>query len=147
MLMEMPVPIHVVEDESGFAKQGELSADFRLHLFPNAMRKGDPGSDTPGRTMKNAFFALSEEIRDPGTIERRGTVDQGQMQANAKLGHSSSPPDGVGGGLSRDHEAGAGEDTVPVRHLDGLVDGKRHAEIVCRQNDLARAGHPNTPFE
>ena len=52
------------------------------------------------------------------------------MQTDAKFGQPAGPRHRIGGGTSADHQARSGEDPMPVRLFDRLVDRRVEPEIV-----------------
>jgi len=114
------VGIHVIERQTGRAKSCELRADFRFELAanPRKQEKPDPGSGH----VPVEYRIVANKCGNRDSRQDRTAIHQNQMQTDAKVGQSAGPRHRIGGCLAADHQARRGEDPVPMRLIDRLVD-------------------------
>ena len=113
---------------AGRAKRLELRADLARELTPNSRQKEKPKAGARHVSVEPAV--APHEAADFGARQSRRAVDQDQMQADPQVRQPARARHGVGRRRGRDHQAGGRQNAVPVRLLDGLVDGGVEAEIV-----------------
>ena len=76
-----------------------------------------------------------EEIGDVLNWGDGPALDQHEMQPDAQVRHQPRPRHGVRRGRSADDQARRAEDAMPMGLLDRLVDFRREAEIVGRDDE------------
>src|SRR3974390_876552 len=138
MLMEMLMAVHMIGRKAGLAKELELRPDLGQRLAPYVGKKGDlrPGLDDVATEPASVFV---DEIREFLLAQRRGRVQERNMESDTELGHATRAGDRVGGGIARHHQARRGEHAAAMGFLDGLVDRDRHAEVIAGDDELAVA--------
>jgi len=137
MEVHMMMGVDVIECESRRLKGQELSPDLDRELPPG------------GRLEKITKSGAGEAIAKPAMLVDQGldlcgrqdrkAIDHDQMQTNAKLRQPPRPFHGIPGGGFPDHQAGRGENAVPVRGLDRLVHRLGKTEIVGGDDEALQA--------
>ena len=124
----MLVRVDVVERQAGRGERGEL----RRHLGAKLATGGGAREDRNAGARHVAAEAAGriDQQRHLLRRQRRAALDQHEVEPDAERRHGPRPRDRVGGGVAGDHQAGSGEDAVPVRLLDRVVDRDRGSEVV-----------------
>lgn len=131
--LKVLVGVDMVEREPGAAEQIELCGDFAAELAARVAIRHQFECQ-PDHVAPEAAILVGK-LRD--LVGAKGTppFDQNQMEAEAQPRHRSGPPHGISGGGSRDHEAGGGQNARSVSLLDRLIDLRREAEIIRRDDE------------
>ena len=112
--------IDMVEREPGCAERLELRTDLAPELArgPTAERK----TETRRAPCSGRSAIAAQEPGDLAIRQHMTAVDQHEMQADTQPRQAARARHRVGRGGGADHQAGGGQDAVPVRLFDRLVD-------------------------
>jgi hypothetical protein len=122
------VGVDVVERQTGCAERFELRADLARKLAADVRedKKSDPGSGH----VAVEFTLLADELRDLELGQNWMTVDQVQVEADTKFGHTTSAGHRIGCCRAPDHQTRGRQDPVAMSLFDGLVDRRVEPKIV-----------------
>ena len=134
MKVHVLVGVDVVEGQTGGSKGRELCSNFCLELAANSreQEESDPGSSH----VRIECCIAPNQSGNLDIGQDRTAIHQNQMQTHAKLGQPAGARHRIGGSISRNHQARGGEDPVPIRLLDRLVDSRVETEIVSADDQL-----------
>ena len=128
MQMEVLMSVGMVPGQARGGEAGELRLHFTAELGLGGAREGVAQAGQERIVAELAVKAY--QGRDLGGRQQRVIVGGGDMEADADTRKVSGDGDGLVESRFRDHQAGAGEDALPMRPQDRRVDTGGVAEIV-----------------
>jgi hypothetical protein len=141
--MHVLVTVDMVERQLGRGKGRELRTDFRRELTPRRGRKVE--AETGAHHVRVKPAVRTDQRRHLGRRQYRRAIREHQMQPDAEPWQPPRARDCIGGSRFTDHQAGDGENAVPVRFFDCLVDGDIAAEIIGANDQLSLAEQQKSP--
>ncbi len=131
--VEMLVTVDVVERQARLPKTSELRLYFIDGLAAQRRREEERNAETH-RIIGEASVG-TDKARD--SIRRKDwmTLNQGQMQPDAKRRQGAGTPHRILPSWRPYHEAGRRENSAPGSLLDGLIYGHRQSEVVGRHDE------------
>jgi hypothetical protein len=136
MKMHVLVGVHMVKAQAGRMKRLELRTDLHRELTANLRQSKKPDAGADHIRIKTAVPA--HQTGDFGARKPRIPIDEHQMQADPQIRQAASARNGIGCGGGPDHQARGRQNAVPVRLLDGFVDGGVEPEIVGADDEAAQ---------
>ena len=138
MQVEVVMSVDVVERQTGGAKRRELRVDLRGELATHPRASEYVDADLHQVSAQPPIPI--HEIRDALGRQRRKPVDQYQVQTDPQGRQAARHGDRLGRGASAHHQAGGRENAALMRDLDGLIDLRRKAEVVGRDDQRYQCG-------
>ena len=122
------VGVDVVERQTGCAEPFELRADLARKLAADVRedKKSDPGAGH----VPVEFTVFADEVRNFDLRQNGMTVEQIQVQADTKFGHTTSAGHRIGCCRAPDHQTRGRQDPIAMSLFDGLVDRRVEPKIV-----------------
>jgi len=130
--------VHVIERKTRSLKRVELRGDLGGELPAGAAPEEHVRTGTRKRA-REAAVAI-DEVGNRRRRQHRRSVDEHEMQSDAKRRQASRARDRVTDGCAAHHQACGGKDAARVGDLDRFVDLARGTEVVRRDDQLPRTG-------
>ena len=132
--MHVHVAVYMRQAQTCRGKALELSLQLARQLCPCRRTESVPQAGTPGFGGEDAIM-----VGDVWHLVRgqcSTTTSYYHMQSHGERWRLSRQRHGFVHSVASYHQAGTGEDALPVRVHDGLVDAVRSAKVVRIQDDL-----------
>ena len=139
MQVEMPMGVDVIERQPRRPVGFELRCDFFFDLPPQRRTKGDL-HPIDGNIVAQPS-AVADQARNIRAVECRLTVNQNDVQTDAKIGQGPRPLDRVGRGGTSDHQARGAENAAAMRFFDGGVNRLAQPEIIRGDNQAIQCAN------
>ena len=143
MKLEVPVPIDVIERQSGRAIGLELRGDFLRHLPLH--RRIESQLCAVKRKIAAETAVAVDQTRNFATVAHRLAVGQHDVKPDPKARQRPRPRHRIRGRRSADHEARRAQNTAPVRCFDSGVDRLTETEIVGRDDQSIQCASSRRP--
>ena len=130
MQMEMLVGVDMVERQAGGGERRRTAPRSRLRA--GGARLGRKNIAAPARAMSLRKLPSRRPDRAPARAGRTGLPSTStRCRPTRSDGMAARARHRIGGGRARHHQAGGGENAVPMRALDRVIDFDGGAEIVA----------------
>jgi hypothetical protein len=125
--------VDVIELQSGCLERGKLRIDLGGKLATHRRSQEDFDS-----RLREVAAQPPLAVDEPGNAfrrQRRCSIDENEVQADAEPRQPLCALDGVGSGCAAHHETRSRKNAFGVSALDTFVDFRREAEIVGRDDE------------
>src|SRR5439155_7592144 len=137
--MKVEMAVDVVEGQAGHAESFKLRVDFALELRSQFRPK--KVANAARHRMAAEIPAGINQAGNGARRQRRGSANQTDVQADTEPRILPRQFDGFVRSLAIDHQTGGGEDAFAMRAHDGVIDGRRTAEVVGVDDEPAGRAH------
>ena len=128
MKVHVFVGVHMVERQTACAERCKLRPNLARELSANAWKSKK--SHTGAGHVPVELALLADKVRDLHRGQNGMPVSKVQVQADSKLGQTAGARHRIGRRLTSNHQARGGQNSVPMRLFNCLVNGWVETEIV-----------------
>jgi hypothetical protein len=126
--VHVAVRVDMVQRQAGRMECLKLRPDLPRQLAPDLRQNKKTRAGASHIPVKPA--AAIDQAGDLGRRQRRNTVDENEMQADAQVWEPAGARHRVGRRRGGYHQAGGGKDALAVRLLNRLIDRRIEPEII-----------------